>query len=238
LNKKIIDPISPRYIALAKQGLVTITLLNGPSPTEVRSVLKHKENASLGIKVLTYSNKLLVEREDGKTLVEGEEVTLIDWGNAIIKKVVRDSDGQTTSVDAVLHLEGDPKTTKKRLTWIGLTNSPQDDTIPVILREYDFLINKPKLEEEDELEDFVNKDSLFETETVGEPSLRLLVKGDRIQLLRRGYFICDHPVLPGKPLVLVMVPDGKARQHSAISASHTSVAHQAKEKTKQPKPTA
>eukprot|EP01112_Ceratiomyxa_fruticulosa_P015787 TRINITY_DN4697_c0_g1_i1.p1 TRINITY_DN4697_c0_g1~~TRINITY_DN4697_c0_g1_i1.p1 ORF type:complete len:746 (-),score=182.79 TRINITY_DN4697_c0_g1_i1:94-2331(-) len=239
LNKKIIDPIAPRYIALAKQGLVTITLTNGPAQPEARSSLKHKENPSLGIKVLTYSNSLLVEGEDAKTLVEGEEITLIDWGNVIVKKLVKNGD-QVTSVEAELHLAGDPKTTKKRLTWIGLTNNQADDTVTVVLREYDFLITKPKLEEDDELEPFVNKNSLFETETVGEPSLRLLNKGDKIQLLRRGYYICDQPVLPGKPLVLIMVPDGKVRQHSAVSAAHTSVAHQQKAdtKSKQPKPTA
>lgn len=45
---------------------------------------------------------------------------------------------------------------------------------------------------------------------MGDPNLRNLNKGDKLQLERRGYFICDEPFVFGnKPLVLVKIPDGK-----------------------------
>jgi hypothetical protein len=40
--------------------------------------------------------------------------------------------------------------------------------------------------------------------------MRNLNVGDKLQLERRGYFICDAPYVFGnKPLVLVKIPDGK-----------------------------
>ena len=52
----------------------------------------------------------------------------------------------------------------------------------------------------------------------GDPSLRGLVKGDTIQLQRRGFFICDEPFRPRSvhsglesPCVLVFIPDGHTK---------------------------
>jgi len=227
LNKKVIDPIVPRYTALAKKDLVKLVLTNLPETAEFRSVLKYKENPSLGNKVLTLSRNVLLEGEDAKAIEVNEEITLVDWGNAIVRKLIHNSENQLIGLEGELHLAGDPKTTKKRLTWIGLESG--DETIPIVLREYDFLITKKKLDEDDELEPFINPHTLFVTEALGEPALRTLNQGDKLQLIRRGYFICDSPYLgPTKPLILISIPDGKARQHSALSA-HTSIAHQKKE---------
>ena len=45
---------------------------------------------------------------------------------------------------------------------------------------------------------------------IGEPALRLLKKGETIQVERRGFYICDEPyVRPSDPIVLFFVPDGK-----------------------------
>ena len=36
-----------------------------------------------------------LDQEDVQLLKEGEEVTLMDWGNAIVKKITRSGDGKT-----------------------------------------------------------------------------------------------------------------------------------------------
>ncbi|KAJ0842952.1 putative glutamate--tRNA ligase [Helianthus annuus] len=44
-----------------------------------------------------------------------EEITLMDWGNAVIKVVNKGADGSVTGLIGVLHLEGSVKTTKLKL---------------------------------------------------------------------------------------------------------------------------
>lgn len=38
INKKIIDPISPRHTAIVKEGCVLLTLSNGPETPFVRKI--------------------------------------------------------------------------------------------------------------------------------------------------------------------------------------------------------
>lgn len=66
--------------------------------------------------------------------------------------------------------------------------------------------------------DIINPCSKFETRALGDPLLKTLQKGDKIQLERRGYYIVDSCAFPpGEPVVLVKIPDGKASNMSVIS---------------------
>jgi glutamyl-tRNA synthetase len=48
------------------------------------------------------------------------------------------------------------------------------------------------------------------TAALAEPALRLLQKGETIQVERRGFYICDKPyVRAAEPMRLFFVPDGK-----------------------------
>ena len=50
----------------------------------------------------------------------------------------------------------------------------------------------------------------WETEALGDSNMRILQKGEVIQLERKGYYIVDKPYLrPGKPMVLLNIPDGR-----------------------------
>lgn len=42
-----------------------------------------------------------LEQEDAQLLHDGEEVTLMDWGNAIVEKVQRGADGHTVTGELV-----------------------------------------------------------------------------------------------------------------------------------------
>ena len=57
-----------------------------------------------------------------------------------------------TGLEGETHLEGSVKTTKWKLTW--LADSPE--LIPLTLVDFDHLITKKKLEDDDEIEDLVN----------------------------------------------------------------------------------
>lgn len=71
----------------------------------------------------------------------GQEVTLMDWGNAIVQNVEKDGDGKVLSLSGVLHLEGSVKTTKLKLTWLPEIS----DLVPLSLVELDYLITKKKV---------------------------------------------------------------------------------------------
>src|SRR5262249_52091181 len=124
-NKKHIDPVVPRYSVVDATDKVLVNLADGadagdvaPKEVEFRDVPKHQKNAALGMKPVRYLNRIWIEGADAALLKDGEEVTLMNWGNCIIKKV-HSADGKITSCDGVLNLQGDFKKTEKKLTWLA-----------------------------------------------------------------------------------------------------------------------
>lgn len=69
----------------------------------------------------------------------------------------------------------------------------------------------------------------WETEALGDANMRTLQKGDIIQLMRRGYFIVDAPaVRPGKPMVLLSIPDGRSKAPAKPAAAKATPSSSAK----------
>ncbi|KAI9292052.1 glutamyl-tRNA synthetase [Neoconidiobolus thromboides FSU 785] len=207
LNKKTIDPVAPRHVALTKENIcqVKITGHEGPDSKEIPL---HKKNLDLGNKTTYYSSNIYLEQEDVKDLVNGEEITLMDWGNAIVEEVVKNESGIVTSATLKLHLEGDFKKTKKKLTWLANV----EKLVNCTLLDYDYLITKKKLEENDEVANFVTPISEFKTNTFADPNVESLKKGDIIQFERKGYYIVDKEYTDSEPhLNLIYIPDGKAK---------------------------
>lgn len=207
INKKAIDPVAPRFVALSKHNIVTVQIggYNGP----VSKVMPlHKKNPELGNKVTSYSSTILLEQEDAKELSVGEEITLMDWGNAIVAEIKTGPEGAVERLTMKLHLEGDFKKTKKKLTWLASV----DGLIPCVLVDYDYLITKKKLEEADDVKDYVTPQTEFLVQALGDPNLKELKKGAILQFERKGYYIVDVPYSPDHPsATLIFIPDGKAK---------------------------
>lgn len=155
LNKKIIDPIAPRHTALNRDAVVPVTIQDGPAEVQVKEVAAHKKNPAVGMKKSVYSNRILIASEDANELEDNEEITMMDWGNMIVKSIEKDAAGKVKAVSVVLNLQGDFKKTKKKLTWLADPNGSKKDDIvcQVMLHDYDYLITKKKLEEDDSFED-------------------------------------------------------------------------------------
>ncbi|KAL9645842.1 hypothetical protein ABK040_003574 [Willaertia magna] len=205
INKKVIDPIVPRYCAIEKDGIVPFKLLNGPSNgLESRENPKHKKNESLGKKITYYSSTIYLDKEDALAIEKDEEVTLMDWGNAIIQKIIKDDEGNVKELEGILHLEGDFKKTKKKLTWL-----PTDSSVltNVKIVTYDYLITKEVIEAGDNVDDYVNVNSKHYSYSYGDHNLKDLKKSETIQLERRGYYICDE-TFNGDYTTLIYIPDG------------------------------
>ncbi|KAK6159757.1 hypothetical protein DH2020_003138 [Rehmannia glutinosa] len=206
INKKIIDPVCPRHTAVIEERRVLLVLNDGPKDPFVRILVKHKKYEGAGEKAVTYSNRLWIDYADAESISVDEEVTLKDWGNAIVKEIKKDENGIITQLVGVLHLDGNVKKTKLKLTWLSDTS----ELVRLTLVDFDYLITKKKLEEDEDFVDVVNPCTKKETLALGESDMRNLKRGDVIQLERKGYYRCDAPfVRPSKPIVLFAIPDGK-----------------------------
>jgi len=123
-----------------------------------------------------------------------------------------------TKVDGGLEGEYDPdgdfKAAKRKLTWLANVTS----NTACVLTEFDNLVTKDKLDEEDDFQDYINPNTLATTEALGDPGLKTLQEHEVIQLERRGFYRVDRPYISeDKPLILFMVPDGKEKSMSGMS---------------------
>ncbi|KAJ7510169.1 glutamate-tRNA ligase [Mycena galericulata] len=206
-NKKIIDPIAPRHWAIVTDKMVPVTITGGPTSPEIKSLPKHKKNPDVGEKKTVYTSAILVEQEDAVSLEDQEELTLMDWGNAIVRSKTTNSAGEVTAIEMELHLEGDFRKTKKKITWLS-QSTPAHPLTPIVLLDYDYLITKKKLEENDNLPDFVTPVTEFRQDALADANVADLQKGDIMQFERKGYYVFDG--LVGGNLEFIKIPDGRA----------------------------
>lgn len=214
-NKKVIDPVAPRYTALSSSYTVPVSVTEAKE--EMKEVAKHPKNAEVGMKQVWYGPRVLVEGADAETFSEGEMVTFINWGNLIITKINKGADGKVVSMEAQLNLENKDYKKTTKITWLAETNSAP--LLPTVCVIYQPLITKAVITKDDNFKDYINKNSKLEEKMLGDPCLKNLKKGDIIQLQRRGYYICDQPyetVSPNSckesPCVLIYIPDGHVKE--------------------------
>uniref|UniRef100_A0A8B9IZQ0 Bifunctional glutamate/proline--tRNA ligase n=1 Tax=Amazona collaria TaxID=241587 RepID=A0A8B9IZQ0_9PSIT len=191
-NKKVIDPVAPRYTALLKDAVVAVNIPEAQE--EMKEVAKHPKNDAVGLKPVWYGSRVLIEGADAETLTEGEVVTFINWGNITITKINRNSNGKIVSIDAKLNLENKDFKKTTKITWLAET--PHAPLVPAVCVNYEHLITKPVLGKDEDFKQYINRNSKQEELMLGDPCLKELKKGDIIQLQRRGFFICDQPYEP------------------------------------------
>ncbi|XP_033838940.1 bifunctional glutamate/proline--tRNA ligase isoform X2 [Periophthalmus magnuspinnatus] len=214
-NKKVIDPVAPRYTALSSSYVVPVSI---PGATEEKKeIAKHPKNADVGMKEVWYGPRVLIEGADAETFSEGEMVTFINWGNLIITRINKAADGKVLSMEARLNLENTDYKKTTKITWLAETNSAP--LLPTVCVNYQPIITKAVLGKDDDFKDYINKNSKSEEKMLGDPCLKNLKKGDIVQLQRRGFYICDQPYEPvspnsckESPCVLFYIPDGHTKE--------------------------
>ncbi|MCJ1467515.1 hypothetical protein MMC07_006140 [Pseudocyphellaria aurata] len=209
-NKKYIDPVAPRHTAVTKEGAVTATVKGARIAAYTEDKPKHGKNLDLGTKKVAFGSTILIDQVDAQSFEQDEEITLMNWGNAIVRKIstsLNPLSRTITSLELELHLQGDVKKTKQKITWLS---TQAQELIPVELVDFDYLITKDKLEEDDNVDDFLNKNTEFRTEALADCNVAELRENDIIQFERKGYFRVDRPFVHGKAAVLFNIPTGKA----------------------------
>jgi len=135
----------------------------------------------------------------------------MDWGNAIVRSKDTDGSGTITALVMELHLEGDFKKTTKKITWLAQPTTAHP-LVDATLIDYDYLITKKKLEEEDELKDFVTPVTEFREDALADANVRELKGGDIVQFERRGYYAFDGVADKAgtQTWEFIRIPDGRA----------------------------
>eukprot|EP00924_Labyrinthula_sp_SR-Ha-C_P005348 maker-scaffold_1-snap-gene-29.39-mRNA-1 protein AED:0.01 eAED:0.01 QI:0/0/0.5/0.5/0/0/2/40/755 len=232
LNKKLLDPVVPRFMAVGREPGSTITLKltnfkqifasNGNSKIGGKYIPKHpkdKNGEKFGNKFLACTEKLILEKGDfdlGTPVKVGEQILLLQLG------VVELSSIKGGELEGNFIPNGDVSKPERKVHWLAEHSALK---VPARIWEYDHLLTKPILGPEDDFKDFLNKQSLATTEVWGSQDLRNLKKGDCCQLLRRGYFRVDKSYSDAGVVELVMIPDGKQKSVSSFSAATDKISH-------------
>lgn len=208
INKRIIDPICPRYSAVKVEKASRIIIENVSKEPEVVTVPMSKLNLALGERPLWKSNNVLVDFVDADTLLkQGQKVTLMNWGNVLIKTKELQADGSYLMTGEYLADDKDFKKTAK-VTWLA------DGTNLVVaeLVEYDHLIKEKKVEEDVDFETIVNVNSRFSAPYYVDSNIRTYSAGQFLQFERKGYYKIDTVTKEGDDFkyTFIYTPDGKA----------------------------
>ncbi|CAF4038366.1 unnamed protein product [Adineta steineri] len=210
-NKKYIDPVAPRFSALLKNQLVKLHLKN-VTKEECQQHQKHPKDASIGMKNVYYGSTVFIEKDDAVLINDGQIITLMNWGNVKINRVQKKDSGEIELIEGETQLDNKDFKNTLKITWLAETS--QAPLTPVNCIHFDNIMTKAKLDEGDTFENFVNYASKTQYDIVGEPDMAHLKKGDIIQILRKGYYICDSPydAATKQPCCLFNIPDGGTKE--------------------------
>ncbi|XP_034131369.1 bifunctional glutamate/proline--tRNA ligase isoform X2 [Drosophila guanche] len=214
-NKKVIDPIAPRYTALEQDKRVIVNVAG--AKLEHIQVPVHPKDEALGKKTVTLGPRVYIDYADAEALKEGENATFINWGNLLIKKVNKDGSGIITSVDAALNLDNKDFKKTLKLTWLAVESDPSAYP-PTFCVYFDNIISKAVLGKDEDFKQFIGHKTRDEVAMLGDPELKKCKKGDIIQLQRRGFFKVDNAYAPPSPysgvpspIILFSIPDGHTK---------------------------
>jgi glutamyl-tRNA synthetase len=215
-NKKLLEEKCPRYMGVHKDGAVILTIENVEDKVTAHSVQVHPQKAEYGMRVMRRYNQVYIDQVDAVTYKEGEEITLLRWGNVKISAIEKDGAGNVLSLKGTYDAASTNFSKTKKATWLAAI----EDVVPCKFVEFDHLIWKAKLGDEEDFKDFVNPVTRAESDGLVDPCFRTVQEGDVIQLERKGFFRCDKPFKgEGHPIVLFAIPDGKAKSLNATPAA-------------------
>lgn len=131
-------------------------------------VQNHPKDPSKGTKKVRISPKILIEIDDAKALIVGQNATFINWGNLMIEEIYRDESDNIKNVKARLNLTDKNYKNTLKLTWIaapldkdGVTQEDaiQSNPVECYAVYFNHIMNVPVLGKDDDFKNFVAKDT-------------------------------------------------------------------------------
>jgi len=186
INKKIIDKYIPRYSSIDSNKYTKLIVEGFPDdPNFTINGVLHPKNKELGKRRIYKYKEIIINQYDSSLLEEGDRVGLLRCSVIEIDKIVK-LNGETDYI--LCNVSHDPnfKTTKYKINWLAcstLSNELYD------VYTYGPLLIKENMEDNDSLDDIINKNSKGNYKLIIERCINDLPEGSIIQLERRGYFI-------------------------------------------------
>ena len=177
-NKKVLDPVVARHTTVDKTYNVPVVVKGAVASSHMAA--KHPKNPDVGEKKVWTGPDLIIDGVDAEQLKIGENATFINWGNLMIKKINK-KNGKVESVEAEDNTADTNFKKTLKVTWL-CDDEDQSPKTPAVLVYYDHIISKPILDKEDDFKNYVNKDSKYEIEMLGDPELKTLKRGEMIQV--------------------------------------------------------
>lgn len=187
---------------------VKVILTNYDGNGETLPTENNPEDPQGGIRQLSFSRELYIERDDFMEnppkkyfrLAPGQMVRLKSAYIIRCDEVIKDESGQVTALHCTYIPESKSGSdtsginVKGTLHWVNAA-----DAVPVEVREYDrlFRVEDPT-DEEGDFKDYLNPDSLKVVTGFAEPCLQQATANDRFQFLRKGYYCLDKDSQNGK----------------------------------------
>lgn len=216
-NRQVIDPVAPRHTALVKLGYVSATLVGESTRSQTKPL--HPKNPAVGTRTTYIAEKVLVQLSDANMFEEGMKVTLMEYGNVIVKSIEKTC-GIVTSLVLTPALSDQKFDGTMKVTFIA--DCPEESTVPITCFQFGHLITLKggvnKKDGEEGLARAYATDSKQEFSLVGTNSLATLQRGDIIQLNRLGYWVCDQAYNKdlNRPVHLFSIPDGKDERADSL----------------------
>lgn len=201
---------APRYMAVLDP--IKVVLTNYPADrTEVIRADNNRENEAMGMRDMTFSNEIYIERGDFMEepvkkffrLAPGREVRLKYAYIITCDEVVKDAAGRITELRCSCDLESKSgsganatRKVKGTLHWVNAK-----DAVDLECRLYDSLLKPEGDDDEGDFLSRLNPDSLVVTQGKGEAGLAGFKAEDRFQFLRQGYFVIDEDTTAKKLVV-------------------------------------
>lgn len=217
LNKKNLDPISSRYVALSAEQNAVVIISNAEEVDMTANLIPlHQKNKMAGEKLLYKHHKLYIEHDDAELICEGEKITLMKWGNFMVdSKEVAEDGAITLKVTAMMDDKNFKKT--KKLTWLP---HKQELLVDITFIELGHLLKVRKVEEGMNFEDCVNQKTWFETPARAEAIVKNLKVGSYVQFERRGFYRLDKIQTKNNKVNydFIFIPDGKSKNMSTLKS--------------------
>lgn len=157
-NKKVIDPIAPRYTALDRNPIVVNVA--GAKRQQIR-VPCHPKNADVGEKTVWLGPRVLIDAADAAELRVGEMATFINWGNMLVTKLTLDAGGKVATVDVEPKLDNKDFKKTLKLTWLCEmdTTAGVDAFPPTYCVFFEHIISKAVLAKNEDFKLHIAKDT-------------------------------------------------------------------------------
>ncbi|GMK56020.1 hypothetical protein CspeluHIS016_0210760 [Cutaneotrichosporon spelunceum] len=208
-NRRAIDHVVPRYWAISDPATSVVARVEGINRVSTGSKPLNKLNAEVGTKLMVYTTHIHLEHVDAASLVEGEEITLMDFATAVVTSVVKSPSPQGMAVKGLtlrLNPHGNPKQTSKRFHWLPAATPTVvlgGSLTPVVLVKYP----RPSDIESSEVR----------TQALASPQVSQMKKGEILQFERKGFYICHGYAREGG-LEFTAIPEGRSPRRRSSSS--------------------